>query len=60
MKPGRERCGTRLSPEGEAMICSYECTFSPDGKRSMQLVCPNGGGELVARPRRAMHRKESE
>ena len=47
-----ERCGTPLAPDGAACICSYECTFCPDCAESVAHVCPNCGGELVARPRR--------
>jgi hypothetical protein len=48
-----ERCGVRLEPAGEAAICSYECTFCPTCAAEMSNVCPNCGGELVLRPRRA-------
>ncbi|MFD6353772.1 DUF1272 domain-containing protein [Nocardia tengchongensis] len=37
---------------GPALICSYECTFCESCGRTMDYVCPNCGGELVARPRR--------
>jgi hypothetical protein len=47
-----ERCGAALPPEGEAMICSYECTFCPACAGALGDVCPNCDGELVARPRR--------
>ena len=47
-----ERCGTALEPDGPAAICSYECTFCADCAAAMAHVCPNCGGELVARPRR--------
>jgi hypothetical protein len=52
MKPNCERCGTALSDTAAAVICSYECTFCPNCAASMQHVCPNCGGELLARPRR--------
>ncbi len=60
MKPSCERCGTQTLPAGEAVICSYECTFCADCARTMQFLCPNCSGELVARPRRAPRRNESE
>jgi len=41
MRSACERCGAALAVEGDAVICSYECTF-----------CQTCGGELVARPRR--------
>jgi uncharacterized protein len=47
-----ERCGGGLPPDAAATICSYECTFCPDCAEAMEHVCPNCGGELVARPRR--------
>ncbi len=52
MKPACEKCGNGLAMEGDAMICSYECTFCPACSDAMDRVCPNCGGELVARPRR--------
>jgi hypothetical protein len=48
-----ERCGAALPAGGPAAICSYECTFCPSCAAAMAHVCPNCGGELVARPRRA-------
>jgi hypothetical protein len=48
-----EHCGAGLEPEGAAVICSYECTFCPDCGQALDGVCPNCGGELVPRPRRA-------
>jgi len=53
MKPGCERCESELPHGGDAYICSYECTFCSDCTRDMANICPNCGGELVARPRRA-------
>jgi len=47
-----ERCGGALSPDGDAVICSYECTFCTDCGVALDHVCPNCGGELVPRPRR--------
>jgi hypothetical protein len=47
-----ERCGNALGPDGDARICSFECTFCVDCAASMDQICPNCGGELVARPRR--------
>jgi hypothetical protein len=48
-----ERCGNALAPDGDARICSFECTFCVACADAMDGVCPNCGGELVARPRRA-------
>jgi hypothetical protein len=47
-----ERCGNALAPDGDARICSHECTFCVACSEAMDQVCPNCGGELVARPRR--------
>ena len=52
MRTACERCGKPLAPDGEAVICSYECTFCTECSGAMGHVCPNCGGELVARPRR--------
>jgi hypothetical protein len=48
-----ERCATPLPPGAEAFICSYECTFCGGCSAELEGVCPNCGGELVRRPRRA-------
>jgi hypothetical protein len=48
-----ERCDTPLSVDAEARICSFECTFCVACSDAMDGVCPNCGGELVARPRRS-------
>jgi hypothetical protein len=52
MRTACERCGAALAPDGEAAICSYECTFCVECATEMERVCPNCGGELVSRPRR--------
>ncbi|MDF3839394.1 DUF1272 domain-containing protein [Cupriavidus basilensis] len=54
LRPGCECCDRDLPPDSaQARICSFECTFCADcaGER-LGGVCPNCGGELVARPRR--------
>ena len=53
MRPECERCGAALAEDGDAVICSHECTFCPSCADAMESVCPNCKGELVARPRRA-------
>jgi hypothetical protein len=53
MRTECERCGRPLEPDGAARICSYECTFCDECAEAMDSVCPNCGGELVPRPRRA-------
>ena len=52
MKPACERCEAGLADDGEAFICSYECTFCGDCTQTMNAVCPNCGGELLRRPNR--------
>ena len=47
-----ERCGVALPADGEAFICSFECTFCGSCSDALKLACPNCGGELVPRPRR--------
>ena len=52
LKPSCERCDASLPADAEATICPYECTFCPACAAELGHVCPNCGGELVARPRR--------
>ena len=54
LRPGCECCDKDLPPDSsEARICSFECTFCEDCAVSvLGGICPNCGGELVARPRR--------
>jgi hypothetical protein len=54
LRPNFECCNRDLPPEStEARICSFECTFCADCVTTkLRNVCPNCGGELVARPRR--------
>jgi hypothetical protein len=52
MRTTCERCGAALTPDGDAAICSYECTFCLDCTDALGRVCPNCGGELSRRPRR--------
>jgi uncharacterized protein len=53
MREQCERCQAALAAAGPARICSYECTFCAGCAAAMNGACPNCGGELVARPRRA-------
>ncbi|EJC67757.1 hypothetical protein Rleg5DRAFT_3502 [Rhizobium leguminosarum bv. viciae WSM1455] len=52
LRPNCECCDKDLPPEStQARICTYECTFCAncvDGV--LEGVCPNCGGNLVARP----------
>ena len=52
MRTECERCGAALAPDGDAVICSYECTFCSSCAEAMDHVCPNCAGELVVRPKR--------
>ena len=52
MKTACMKCDAGLEDMGEAHICSYECTFCTPCTEAMGRICPNCGGELVARPRR--------
>jgi len=54
LRPNCECCDIDLPPDSaQARICSFECTFCEDCARSvLQGMCPNCGGELLARPRR--------
>jgi two-component system LytT family sensor kinase len=60
MKTECEGCAQRLQPEGEAYVCSFDCTYCPDCAAKAQCVCPNCGGELVRRPRRTLSAMEEE
>jgi hypothetical protein len=54
LRPGCECCDRDLPPDSaEARICSFECTFCAQyAENKLGGICPNCGGELVARPRR--------
>ncbi len=60
LRPNCECCDKDLPPDSaEARICSFECTFCAscaDG--GLHGVCPNCGGELLARPRRPVAKLE--
>lgn len=53
MRTTCERCGAALLDDGDARICSFECTFCPGCATELDEACANCGGELVARPKRA-------
>jgi hypothetical protein len=52
LRPSCECCDRDLPPDsGDAVICSFECTFCRDcADRLLNGRCPNCGGELVRRP----------
>jgi hypothetical protein len=52
LRPNCECCDKDLPPEsGEAMICTFECTFCRSCARNLlNGTCPKCGGNLVQRP----------
>ena len=53
LRPCCEHCAKLLPPaSGEAMICSFECTFCADCVETLRNVCPNCGGGFNLRPMR--------
>ena len=58
LRPSCECCDKDLPPEStEARICSFECTFCAScADTVLGGKCPNCGGELVVRPRRAANK----
>jgi len=52
LKPNCECCDRDLPYDSaEARICSFECTFcAACAEGRLKGVCPNCGGNLVARP----------
>lgn len=58
MRPSCECCDKDLPAElAGARICSFECTFCEACSTTVFAgICPNCGGELVARPRRPVAR----
>lgn len=52
LRPTCEHCNKALPPEsGEAMICSFECTFCKTCvDELLNNVCPNCGGGFTLRP----------
>lgn len=51
MKTQYERCQATFPREGPAFICTYECSFCARCTAELAHICPNCGGELVARLR---------
>ena len=52
MKASCERCGVRLGPTADAVICSFECTYCNDCGTLLRGKCTNCGGKLERRPTR--------
>jgi len=55
LRPNCECCDTDLAGDATgAFICSFECTFCERcATGTLAGKCPNCGGELMRRPRRA-------
>ena len=55
LRPNCECCDRDLSLHAmDAFICTFECTFCSECANDvLKGKCPNCGGELVRRPRRA-------
>ena len=55
LRPNCECCDVDLDGDADtAYICSFECTFCARcASDVLRCKCPNCGGELVRRPRRA-------
>jgi len=47
-----EKCAGALQENGQAYICSHECTFCPECAVNLNHLCPHCGGGLVRRPQR--------
>jgi len=54
LRPNCECCDKDLPADAaDAMICTFECTFCRDCVEArLGGICPNCGGNLVARPLR--------
>ena len=51
LRPSCEACDADLPPDSSAArICTFECTFCAGCADGMGGICPNCGGNLVARP----------
>lgn len=52
LRPICEHCAKALPPDSaDAVICSFECTFCREcAEKKLKDVCPNCGGNFVARP----------
>lgn len=55
MKTICETCEFKLTQNGEAFICSYECTYCESCASEHLFVCPNCKGELLRRPKRELN-----
>ncbi|WP_108672501.1 DUF1272 domain-containing protein [Peribacillus acanthi] len=55
MRKQCEHCNSPISENSDAYICVHECTFCGPCTEEMNRVCPNCGGELVRRPKKAQN-----
>ncbi|UVE19512.1 DUF1272 domain-containing protein [Pseudomonas sp. LS44] len=54
LRPNCECCDRDLPGDtGDALICSFECTFCHGCAARLGQRCPNCGGQLLARPPRS-------
>ncbi len=62
LRPVCEHCAKDLSPQsGQAMICSFECTFCKECVEGfLENVCPNCGGGFCERPVRPASNHKNE
>jgi len=60
LRPNCECCDYDLPPDStQARICTFECTFCVTcAETKLNNICPNCGGELLARPRRPADKLE--
>lgn len=58
IRPNCECCNRDLPNDSPlARICSFECTFCSEcADTKLHGICPNCGGELLARPRRPLEK----
>lgn len=52
MKTACLMCEAELRADGDAMICSYECSYCVSCADTRNHICDNCKGELVPRPKR--------
>ncbi|PCJ85383.1 MAG: hypothetical protein COA52_16200 [Hyphomicrobiales bacterium] len=57
LRPNCECCDKDLAPDAtDAMMCTFECTFCASCVENvLKGMCPNCGGNFVARPIRPAH-----
>jgi len=56
MKSECEICNKVLSNSSDAMICSFECTYSIDCAKNLNKICKNCNDELTIRPKREVRK----